>query len=155
MLNAPNGSPFASPQPTPREEARLNYFLIALVTGILSYTFVAGISLANGRIPVERAYLIMAPIPALLMIWHIFGFLRQNTVQRDAGLLISALGWALVVLTLLLKHFAVQSAINANLPVSQASDGALIWICTLLALLALGAGTFLSAQYWRTLKDTV
>lgn len=151
MNPAPNDS--LASTPTPRAEANFNYLLIALATGLLAYTLVAGLSLANGRIPVARAYLLMSPIPFLLALWHLYGSMRQSGARRDIGLFISALGWALVMLVLILKHGAVQAALSANTPLNQVSDGPITWICTLAALVALGVGASLSARFWRGLKE--
>jgi hypothetical protein len=144
--NDPTSIPSRSePRLTAREEANFNYALIALCAGLFTFSLFAGIGLASGRVPVERAYLLMTPLPLSLVIWFAMGAFRTRP-SFDLGLLLSSLGWAFVLFTLLVKHMAVQSAITAGTPLSQVSDGALSWLLALLALIALGAGAWLSWQ---------
>ena len=156
VLLAPNdpttNSPRFSPRPTSRDEANFNYALIALCTGLLTYALVAGIGLASGRVPAERAYLLMTPLPLALAIWFAFGGFRARPL--DAGLLLSAGGWMLVVLTLLVKHMAVASALAAGQSLAQVTDSPLSWVLALLAVLLLGAGAWLSWQGARASLST-
>lgn len=158
MLLAPNDptpTPSSSqPRLTAREEANLNYALIALCTGLFTFSLIAGIGLANGQVPVGRAYLLMTPLPLALAIWFAVGAFRVRPAL-DLGLLLSCAGWALVLFTLLVKHAAVQNAIAAGIPLSQVSDGALVWILVLLALASLGAGAWFSWQKARTPGGTL
>ncbi len=149
MLLAPN-DPISTPtnsQPrlTAREEANFNYALIALCTGLFTFSLIAGLGLVNGRVPVERAYLLMTPIPLALTIWFAVGALRARPTP-DLGLLMSCVGWAFVLFVLIVKHAAVQSALAAGTPLSQVGDGALVWILVLLALISLAAGAAMSWQ---------
>ncbi|BCM94289.1 hypothetical protein IAD21_06192 [Abditibacteriota bacterium] len=152
--NDPTPTPSSSePRFTAREEANFNYALIALCTGLLTFSLVAGLGLVNGSVPVERAYLLMTPLPLALVIWFAVGAFRAR-VAPDIGLLLSSFGWAFVLFTLLVKHMAVQSAIAAGTPLSQVGDGPLVWILVLLALVSLGAGAFLSWQKARAAGST-
>ncbi len=156
VLLAPNdpttNSPRPSARPTAREEANFNYALIALCTGLLTFAIVAGVGIASGRVHPERAYLLMTPFPLALAIWFAVGAFRARPL--DVGLLLSAAGWALVALTLLAKHAAVQSAVAAGQTLSQVSDSSLTWVLALLSVLMIGAGAWLSWQGTRASTAT-
>ncbi len=137
----------ASSSPPTREDATLNYALIALAAALLSYSLIAGFALANGSVPSQRAYLLMTPIPFVLALWHGFGAWRSRFL--DLGLLLLCGGWGMLFLTLLLKHAGVQSALAQGLSVSQATDSPLTWICALLSVGLLLAGAWLAFQKGR------
>ncbi|RYX85914.1 hypothetical protein EON83_03935 [bacterium] len=154
MLLAPNdptSTPSRSePRLTAREEVNFNYALMAICAGLLTFSLISGIGLINGRVPVERAYILMTPIPLALAIWFAMGAFRARPTP-DIGLLLTCVGWACVLFTLVIKHAAVQSALAANIPLSQVSDGALVWMLAVLALISLGAGAWLS---WQKARET-
>lgn len=137
----------SAPAPSAREEANLNYALIGLAMALFSYSLLAGFGLAGGNVPAERAYLLMTPVPFVLALWHGFGAWRARFI--DLGLLLSAGGWGLLFLTLLLKHAGVQSALARGLGVAQATDSPLVWVCALLSLGFLLAGAGLCVAKWR------
>ena len=144
--NDPTSTPSRSqPRLTAREEANLNYVLIGLCTALFTFSLLAGIGLANGSIPVERAYLLMTPLPLALVIWFAVGAFRGRPAL-DVGLLLSSVGWLFVLLTLLVKHAAMQSARAAGTPLSQVGDGAPVWILSLVSIALLGVGAWLSWQ---------
>ncbi len=143
----PSNASSSRPPAATREEANLNYALIALGAALLSYSLVAGFALANGSVPVQRAYLLMTPIPFVLALWHGFGAWRARFLEL--GLLLLCGGWGMLFLTLLLKHAGVQSALAQGLSVSQAVDSPLTWLCALLSLGLLVAGAWLCFQRWR------
>lgn len=157
MLLAPNdptSTPSRSqPRLTAREEANLNYVLLGLCTALFTFSLLAGIGLASGSIPVERAYLLMTPLPLALAIWFAVGAFRGRPLL-DLGLLLSGVGWVFVLFTLLVKHAAVQSARAAGTPLSQVSDGTPVWILSLLSIILLAAGAWLSWQKARAEQAT-
>jgi hypothetical protein len=142
----PPSAPSSRP-PSVREEAGLNYALIALCMALLTFSLVAGIGLAGGSVPAQRAYLLMTPIPFVLALWYGFGAWRARFV--DVGLLLMCAGWGMLFLTLLLKHAGVQSALAQGLNVSQATDSPLTWLCALLSLGLLVAGAWQCFVKWR------
>lgn len=151
--NDPNNpSPRATPRPTVREEANFNYALIALCTGLFTFSIVTGLGLASSRVPVERAYLLMTPLPLALALWFAWGALRARPLL-DLGLWLSCGGWAMVFLTLLAKHFSLQSALASGTPLSQVSDGPLVWLLALLSVGLLATGAYLSWQKARTASE--
>ena len=156
MLLAPNDpnnpSPRVPPRLNVREEANFNYALIALCTGLLTFSIVTGIGLATRRVSVERAYVLMTPLPLALALWFAFGALRARPLL-DLGLWLSCGGWAMVFLTLLAKHFSLQSELAAGTPLSQVSDGPLVWILAVVSVLLLGAGAWSSWQKARNSSE--
>ncbi len=151
--NDPNNpSPRVTPRPTVREEANFNYALIALCTGLFTFSIVTGLGLASRRVDVARAYLLMTPLPLALALWFAFGALRARPLL-DLGLWLSCGGWAMVFLTLLAKHFSLQSALASGTPLSQVSDGPLVWLLALLSVGLLATGAYFSWQKARTASE--
>ncbi len=148
--NDPNGAPARppAPRPTVREEANFNYALIALATGLFTFSIVTGLGLASGSVPAERAYVLMTPIPLALALWFGFGALRVRPLF-DLGLILSGAGWFCAFLTLLAKHFTLQSALAAGVRLADAPDSPLTWILALLSVALIGAGAWLSWQRGR------
>lgn len=153
MLIAPNDPNSSLPRITAREDANLNYAIIGLCTALFTFSVIAGVVLASGRFPAERAYLLMAPLPLALALWFAYGAFRARPL--DAGLLLSCGGWIFALLTLLVKHATVQSALAAGTPLAQVTDSALSWMCALLSVILLGVGAYLSWQKVSSANSTI
>lgn len=136
------------PAPSARDEANFNYALIGLAVALLTYSLITGFGLAGGSVPAERAYILMTPVPLVLLAWHLFGALRSRPL--DLGLVLLAGGWTMLLVTLLLKHLSVQSALARGVGLAGATDSPLTWICALLSLALLVAGAALCAMSWRS-----
>lgn len=124
------------------------------------YALGGGWALLGGAISPLRAYALIAAPCAAPMLWYFLGFVRgaagkssaTDAGEADAGLLLSAAGWLLILCALLFKHFAVLHA-GADAYAFQASTPATP-LCAGLGVLALLAGGILSWLSWReTLED--
>ena len=131
-----------------RDEANFNYALIALCTGLFTFSLVMGLSLANGGEPAERGYVLMTPIPLALALWFGFGALRVRPLF-DLGLILSGAGWGCVFLTLLAKHLTIQAALSTGTALADIPDSPFTWLLAILSLALLGAGAWLSWQKTR------
>ena len=78
------------------------------------YTLLLGWGLLARLVPFRFAYLLMA-LPCLApTLWYVYGFFRIRQSARDFGLLLSSLGWACVLIALLIKHMALTSDMRAH-----------------------------------------
>ncbi len=153
MLIAPDSSPLppSSFLDEPRSrDVGVNYALIGILVGLLVFTLIVGFGLASGSVPIERAYVLMSIPPFCVMVWQLFGYIRE-TANRDSGLVIGAAGWGCVVLALLLQHSAVNSALAQGQPISSAQTPFFATILGYVAVVLIAMGAFLSFTYWRTL----
>ena len=142
---APSRAEILNPtsRPTVREEANFNYALIALCTGLLTFSIITGLGLVNGSVPAERAYVLMTPLPLALALWFGFGALRVRPLF-DLGLILSGVGWLTVFLTLLAKHFTLQNAMTSGTRIADAPDSPLTWLLAVVAIALIAAGAWLS-----------
>ena len=119
---------------------------------LVLYTIASGVGLLTGIVRPERAFLLFA-VPCLLpAIWCAVGFWRSGDgAEADSGLLLSAVGWLLIGLGFLFKHFAVIRAGADAYAVEAPSP--LTLICTTLGILLLLAGAALSWSFWSSHYD--
>lgn len=129
--------------------------MTGLVLAVMLYTFGLGLGLLNGRLAPERAFGWMA-LPCLApIIWYCYGFLKVEEREQDFGLLLSALGWALVAIALLVQQSAISRALANGGPgaslgdiMAQAGTPLLARLFSLLAFVCLIAGGVLSFHAW-------
>ena len=89
----------------------------------------------------------MMPIPLALAACYGIGFMSESDVRlRDAGLLVSALGWLACALCLLTLHGATRAAIANGLRLDQMTPTPLTWFFALLAVAGIVAGGLLSLR---------
>lgn len=115
------------------------------------YTFGVGGALLGDVIDPDRAWILMA-VPCLVpMVWCAVGFFRNQSGARsgeqDSGLLLSAIGWALIAAALVAKYFAVVAA-RPDAYASQASSP-ITPVCAGLGVLCLLIGATLSFLFWQ------
>jgi hypothetical protein len=120
------------------------------------YAFGVGGAMLGGMISADRAWILMA-LPCLApMIWCAAGFLRglgttSDGGEQDAGLLLSAIGWALIAGALVAKYFAVIAA-QPDAYASQATSP-ITPLCAGLGILCLLMGAAISWFSWKRETD--
>jgi hypothetical protein len=121
-----------------------------LLVGLMLYTLLIGWAVLGGVISPVTAYLWMALACAFPIAWFSYGFLKVDDTAQDFGLLISAIGWALVAVALLIQYSAARAMaalVASGVPVEGGTaSGARI--CGILAALCLLAGAVLSMRSW-------
>jgi hypothetical protein len=124
-------------------------FLLLLVVFML-FTLLIGWAILGGAISPVTAYLWMALACLFPIAWFSYGFLKVADDAQDFGLLLSAVGWSLVAVALLLQYSAARTM--AELVASGvATEGGTTpgaRICGILAALCLIAGAVLSLRSW-------
>lgn len=123
------------------------------VVFVMLYTWFVGWGLLFRWVRPDNAYLYMA-LPCIAPIgWYLYGFLNITEGKQDFGLLLSAAGWALVALALLIKQGAINSAraagADATDALASAGNSPAATVCAVLALLFLVLGGLLSWQAWK------
>lgn len=115
------------------------------------YTFGVAGGLLGHVIPSDLAWLLMA-VPCLPpMIWCAVGFFRNMSNagdggEADAGLIVSAVGWLLVAVGLIFKHFAIVAA-QPDAYASQATSPATP-LCLGIGLVGILLGAAVSLYAW-------
>jgi len=135
-----------SPNPRSRLVSTLGTPLLVTVVAVMIYTLFFGWGLLSGRIPPERAYVLLAVLCLIPAVWYLVGFLRHE--NNDFGLVLSSLGWFLAALLLFWRHLATRAALAQGLRFDQVPDSAASWIFALLCLAAIIGGAVLSGRYW-------
>ena len=121
--------------------------LAALV--LAGYGLLVGMGLWLGWISRDRAYLLMA-LPCLApALWYGYSFFKGSDGAldgaRDFGLLLSALGWALLALGFAIKDAVFHNAQATFLSgAADAENAPLATLCFVLGLVSLVAGAALS-----------
>jgi hypothetical protein len=120
------------------------------------YTFGIAAGLLAGKIPPTMSWLLMA-IPCLPpAIWCAVGFFRNmgnagDGGEADAGLIVSAVGWALIAAGLIFKHFAIVAAMP-DAYASQATSPATP-LCLGIGITAVLLGAGVSWYAWMQGQD--
>jgi hypothetical protein len=126
-------------------------FLLLLVA-LMFFTLLIGWGVLGGAISPVTAYLWMALACLFPIAWYSYGYLKVTDAAQDVGLILSAVGWALVAVALLIQYSAARAmaaAIAAGLtPEGGTSPGARI--CAILGALCLIAGAVLSLRSWNS-----
>jgi hypothetical protein len=144
--------------PALRAERRDQRFLIILLIAMMLFTLLIGWSVLGGALSPVTAYLWMALACLIPVLWFSYGFLKVSDAAQDFGLLLSALGWALAALALLIQYTAARTAATiiasgGIAPAGGTSTGAKV--CGIMAALCLLAGAIISFLSWRRgLADT-
>jgi len=142
-----------TPRSQSQRSAALNAWQIGLVVFLFLFTLALGIGLLTNNVRPDRAYLLFA-IPCLLpMVWCGVGFQqRSDDTESDSGLLLSAIGWLLLAVSFLFKHFAIVRA-GADAYAAQTSSPASL-LCAGIGVLLIVAGAVYSWQFWSQNYDS-
>lgn len=148
MLNSP---PFSASQPRER------MWIVGLSLALAVYCLILGVAFLAGALSTARSAWLLALVPFALAVWYGYGFLQPNNLASqsgistgaysgasspDFGLLLSAGGWALVVLALLVPSPAT-SATGATTTGNVTAS-----FCGVLAVLCILCGAALSWRSW-------
>jgi hypothetical protein len=124
-------------------------FLLLLVA-LMFFTLLIGWGVLGGAISPVTAYLWMALACLFPIAWFSYGFLKVADDAQDFGLLLSAVGWSLVAVALLLQYSAARTM--AELVASGVATGRRHHTRSThlrhLAALCLIAGAVLSLRSW-------
>jgi hypothetical protein len=121
-----------------------------LLVALMFFILLIGWGILGGAISPVTAYLWMAVACLFPIAWFSYGFLRVADAAQDFGLLLSAIGWALVAVALLMQYSAAR-AMAALVASGVAAEGGTTpgaRICGILAALCLIAGAVLSLRSW-------
>ena len=132
---------------------RERFRMVGLSIALATYCLVLGVAFLAGALSMTRASWLLALVPLVLALWYGYGFLQPNNLPvnsdvstgasvADFGLLLSAGGWALVVLALLVPSAATSATGAATASNVTAS------ICGVLAVLCILGGAALSWRSW-------
>lgn len=127
--------------------------LLPALIVLMLYTFFIGFGLLFGWVQPDNAYLWIA-LPCLVPVaWYGYGFMNATGGQQDFGLLLSAAGWALAMLALLIEHGAVASARAESATAAAANANAATpltaVLCTVFAILFILLGAGVSWLGWQ------
>ena len=118
--------------------------------GLALYALLLGVGLFTHIVRPERAFLLIAAPCFVPMLRYAFDY-RQNRGERDSGLLLSAVGWFLIILALTFKQIAVIQA-GGNLAALPASSP-LVPICATFGVLCLLTGAVFSWLFWAASEE--
>jgi hypothetical protein len=121
-----------------------------LLIALMFFTLLIGWAVLAGTISPVTAYLWMALACLFPIAWFSYGFIRVADAAQDFGLLLSAIGWALAAVALLIQYSAarVMAALAASGIASEGGTSPGARICGILAALCLIAGAVLSLRSW-------
>jgi hypothetical protein len=125
-----------------------NAIAVGLVIALLIYTLLIGWALLSNVIPPQRAYWLIALACVVPAVWYGYGYLKAADYEQGLGLLLSAVGWALAALALLIKHSIVSTLSPEALAAGNEAGSIWVTICGALAVLCILIGAFLSAHTW-------
>jgi hypothetical protein len=136
--------------PPNRNAGTSNRWRLVLIIASMVYTLGLGLGLLTGTIGAEHGYLAMALLCLAPVVWYGYGFVQVPDSKQDIGLLLSAVGWAMVALALFIKHSQgiapPGTALDASQAQSTQSPAALV--CVLVAVICMLLGAFLSWRAW-------
>ena len=138
---------------------------MAFAAALMVYAFALGGALMSGNLAPERAFWFLA-LPCIVpAIWYAMAYFNPPSRssggstpsriagERDSGVLLSAVGWFLVMLALVFKQIAVTGA-GADAYALQASS-AFVPVCAAFGLLCLILGAFFSWSFWAAQEDEI
>ena len=139
--------------PLSASQTRERTWIVGLSLALAVYCLILGVAFLAGAVSTARSAWLLALVPFVLAVWYGYGFLQPNNLASqsgassgasspDFGLLLSAGGWALVVLALL-----VPSPATSATGASQASNVTASF-CGVLAVLCILCGAALSWRSW-------
>jgi len=114
------------------------------------YTFGLGLGLLTGAIGPQHGYLAMAFLCLAPVVWYGYGFVQVPDSKQDIGLLLSAVGWALIGMALLIKHSQGMAPAGTELDsaAAQTTSSPAAMVCTIAAVICLLLGAFFSWRAW-------
>lgn len=114
------------------------------------YTLGLGLGLLAGAIGPEHGYLAMALLCLAPVVWYGYGFVQVPDTKQDIGLLLSAVGWTMVVLALLIKHSQgiapPGTVLDPN--ASQSTESPAAMVCVIVAVICMLLGALFSWRAW-------
>lgn len=123
---------------------------VVLAGALILYTAGVGWGLISGAIAPQRTFLLMA-LPCLLpLVWYAYGYFKSKG-DRDLGLLLSAIGWLLIVAALIFKDIAVAAAAG---PAALQATSPMVSICAAFGILCLLVGAGASWVFWASHEDS-
>lgn len=122
---------------------------MVLAIALILYTGGVGWGLLSGNVPPQRAFLLIA-LPCLLpLAWCAYGYFKGED-DKDQGLLISAIGWLLILGALITKDLAALNAPAAGTPQDGSS---LAPICAVFGVICLISGAVSSWMFWASREE--
>lgn len=123
---------------------------LVLACALTLYTIGAGWGLISGNVPPQRAFLLMA-LPCLLpLAWYAYGYFKGG-YDKDLGLLLSSVGWLLILVALIFKDIAVTGVpAGATTP---PGGSPLVPVCAAFGIFCLLGGAGASWMFWASRED--
>jgi len=113
------------------------------------YTLALGLALLIGTIQPQHGFLAMALICVVPVGWYGYGFVMVPDAKQDFGLLLSAVGWVMIIMALLIKHSDGLTRSAAINPIdAQSTPTPAAMVCVVVAVLCLLLGAILSWRAW-------
>ena len=113
------------------------------------YTLGLGLGLLTGAIRPEHGYLAMAFLCLAPVVWYGYGFVQVPDTKQDIGFLLSAVGWAMMGMALLIKHSQGMATPGLGLdPAAQTTSSPAAMVCVIVAIICLLLGAFFSWRAW-------
>lgn len=152
-MNVRPASPKATPQVHGLRQPQdgIDRFRTALVVACMIYILLLGWGVLYRAVPFQSAYLLMT-LPCLApLAWYGYGFFRVSKAGQDFGLLLSAMGWGFVAITLIIKHIALNNDLSARLTgtmIESPGQSSAAAVCLGIGIFCLLLGAGVSAQAW-------
>lgn len=130
--------------------------------GVMIYIFIIGLTMIFGVLRPDAALYWMA-LPCLApTIWYAYGFVTVPGREQDWGLILSAVGWALVGLALCVQATTLRTSLQNAAPGSSfaqvwqtTSTPFFVMFASLAALACLAAGAAFSWHAWSRQEEIV
>lgn len=123
---------------------------MVLAIALILYTAGVGWGLLSGNVPPQRSFLLIA-LPCLLpLAWCAYGYFKGED-DKDLGLLLSAIGWLLILGALIAKDIALMGT-PAGTGTPQANSS-LVPICAAFGVLCLLIGAGASWMFWASREE--
>lgn len=118
---------------------------------VMLYTLIVGWSLLSGITPPERGYLLMVAPCLAPLLWSAYGFVCIQESKQNTALLLSAVGWVIVALALVVKHAAIVRAGDD----AYAGDAGTFAtpVCIVMAVMCLGLSLYYGWQGWMNVNQ--
>lgn len=147
----PTTSSQSNSRPAPvTSDADSGNWPVVLACALILYTAGVGWGLLNGNIPSQRSFFLMA-LPCLLpFAWCAFGYFKGDE-DKDQGLLLSSIGWLLILGALIIKDIAVIGTPTA--PGAPLASSPLVPICAAFGVLCLLIGAGASWMFWASREE--
>jgi hypothetical protein len=121
-----------------------------LIIASMVYTLALGLGLLTGSIAAHNGYLAMALICLAPMVWYGYGFVQVPDSRQDFGLLLSAVGWAMIAMALLIKQSQgiAPPGTELDAAAAQSTSSPAAMVCVVVAVICLVLGAVISWRAW-------